>query len=75
MAALPYVTAPGNVEKALSAIRKAATPPLVSQDFVKTILGITGGSGNQITAFLKKDLLSAHLGRDFGAIFGGGVVG
>jgi hypothetical protein len=54
MSALPYVTAPGNVEKALSAIRKAATPPIVSQDFVKTILGISGGSGNQITAYLKK---------------------
>jgi hypothetical protein len=26
----------------------------VSQDFVKTILGIKGGSGNQITAYLKK---------------------
>jgi hypothetical protein len=54
MAALPYVTAPGNVEKALTGIRTAATPPTVSQDFVKTILGIGGGSGNQITAYLKK---------------------
>jgi len=54
MAALPYVTAPGNVEKALNAIKSAATPEAVSQDFVKTILGIPGGSGNQITAYLKK---------------------
>ena len=54
MAALPYVTATGNVEKALKGIRTAATPESVSQDFVKTILGIKGGSGNQITAFLKK---------------------
>jgi len=54
MAALPYVTAPGNVEKALAGVRTAATPPTVSQDFVKTILGISGGSGNQITAYLKK---------------------
>jgi hypothetical protein len=54
MSALPYVTAPGAIEKALIAIRTAATPPTVSQDFVKTILGITGGSGNQITAYLKK---------------------
>lgn len=54
MAALPYVTATGNVEKALKAIKAAATPDSVSQDFVKTILGIKGGSGNQMTAFLKK---------------------
>lgn len=54
MAALPYVTAPGNIEKALRGIKTAATPESVSQDFVKTILGIKGGSGNQITAYLKK---------------------
>lgn len=54
MASLPYVTAPGNVGKALTAIKSAATPEAVSQDFVKTILGIPGGSGNQITAYLKK---------------------
>lgn len=53
-AALPYVTATGNVEKALKGIKSAATPESVSQDFVKTILGIKGGSGNQITAYLKK---------------------
>jgi hypothetical protein len=54
MSALPYVTAPGNIEKALRAIQSAATPSTVSQDFVKTILGIPGGSGNQMTSFLKK---------------------
>jgi hypothetical protein len=54
MAVLPYVTATGNVEKALKAIKAAATPESVSQDFVKTILGIKGGSGNQMTAYLKK---------------------
>jgi hypothetical protein len=54
MASLPYVTATGNVEKALLAIKTAATPESVSQDFVKTILGIPGGSGNQMTAYLKK---------------------
>jgi hypothetical protein len=54
MAALPYVTATGNVEKALKGIKTAATPDAVSQDFVKTILGIKGGSGNQMTAYLKK---------------------
>lgn len=54
MSGLPYVTAPGNIGKALKGIKSAATPEVVSQDFVKTILQIKGGSGNQITSFLKK---------------------
>lgn len=54
MASLPYTTAPGNVERALRGIKTAATPPTVSQDFVKTILKIPGGSGDQITAYLRK---------------------
>jgi hypothetical protein len=54
MAALPYVTATGNIERALKAIKSAATPPSVSQDFVKTILKIKGGSGNQMTSYLRK---------------------
>jgi Family of unknown function (DUF5343) len=54
MAALPYVTAAGSIERALKGIKTAATPAAVSQDFVKTILGIKGGSGNQMTAYLKK---------------------
>jgi len=54
MANLPYVTASGNVTKALTAIATAATPPSVSQNFVKTILKIPGGSGDQMTSFLKK---------------------
>lgn len=54
MAALPYVTSPGNIDKAFLGIKKAAVPEKVSQDFVKTILKIPGGSGAQITSFLKK---------------------
>jgi hypothetical protein len=54
MVALPYVTAPGNIDKALRGIKSAATPESVSQDFVKTILQVPGGSGNQATSFLKK---------------------
>lgn len=54
MASLPYVTAPGNVTKALTGIAQAATPDRVSQDFVKEILKIPGGSGNQMAAYLKK---------------------
>jgi hypothetical protein len=42
------------LRKALKGIKTAATPESVSQDFVKTILGIKGGSGNQMTAYLKK---------------------
>jgi hypothetical protein len=54
MAGLTYVTAPGNIEKALIGIRAAATPDQAAQDFVKNILKIPGGSGNQMAAFLKK---------------------
>jgi hypothetical protein len=54
VASLPYVTAPGNVTKALNGIADAATPGRVSQDFVKAILKIPGGSGDQMTAYLKK---------------------
>lgn len=54
MANLPYVTSAGNVTKALQAIAAAATPDAVSQNFVKTILKIPGGSGDQMTSFLKK---------------------
>ncbi|MEE3650125.1 MULTISPECIES: DUF5343 domain-containing protein [unclassified Brenneria] len=54
MSTLPYVTATGNIERALSGVKQAATPISVSQDFVKTILNIPGGSGNQITSFLRK---------------------
>lgn len=54
MSSLPYVTAPGRIESALLGIKSAATPDRLTQDFVKTILKIPGGSGDQITAFLKK---------------------
>ncbi|MDH0124304.1 DUF5343 domain-containing protein [Brucella intermedia GD04153] len=54
MSNLPYVTASGNIKKALEGIARAATPPKLSQDFVKTVLKIPGGSGDQMTSFLKK---------------------
>lgn len=54
MANLPYVTAPGNVTKALNGIAEAATPDRISPDFVKEILKIPSGSGNQMAAYLKK---------------------
>lgn len=54
MATLPYVTASGNIRRALDGIVSAATPERVTQDFVKTILQIPGGSGDQMTSYLKK---------------------
>jgi hypothetical protein len=54
MANLPYVTSPGNIDRALNQIKKAPVPERISQDFVKTILKIPGGSGTQITTFLRK---------------------
>lgn len=54
MASLPYITSPGNISKALNGIKNAAVPDVVSQDFVKTILKIPGGSGDQTTSLLKK---------------------
>ena len=54
MSALPYISSPGNIDKALNGIRQAAVPETVSQDFVKTILKIPGGSGAEMTSFLKK---------------------
>lgn len=58
MALLPYVTSPGNIDKALAGIKRAAVPDRVSQDFVKTILKIPGGSGAQMTSFMRKIGLS-----------------
>lgn len=54
MTTLPYITSSGNIDKALAAIKTAAVPERVSQDFVKTRLKIPGGSGDQMTSFLKK---------------------
>lgn len=62
MAKLPYVTSPGNIAKALEGIKSAAVPQRISQDFVKTILKIPGGSGDQITTFLKKIGFTDHSG-------------
>ena len=53
MGTLPYITTPGNIVKALNGIKSAAVPDRVSQDFVKTILKIPSGSGDQMTSFLK----------------------
>ena len=51
---LPYVSSPGNIRKALDGIISAGVPERVTQDFVKTVLRIPGGSGDQMTSYLKK---------------------
>lgn len=54
MTTLPYITSPGNIDKALKGIAAAGVPEKVTQDYVKTILKIPGGSGTQMTTYLKK---------------------
>lgn len=54
MSNLPYLASPGNIPKVLDAIKRAPTPPKVSQDFVKTKLLIPGSSGDQMASFLKR---------------------
>ena len=54
MTNLPYIASLGNIPRALDGIIQAPVPDRVSQDFVKSILKITGSSGDQVTSFLKK---------------------
>ena len=54
MAKLPYTTSATGITRALEQIKIVATPVTVSQDFIKTVLGIKGATGNQITSFLKR---------------------
>jgi Family of unknown function (DUF5343) len=80
MSNLPYVASPGNIPKALDAIKRAATPPKVSQDFVKTKLSIPGSSGDQMATFLKRigfsnsDGSPTDLYRDFRTDHGGAAL-
>ncbi len=50
----PYVTACGNITKALEKIKTAQTPPRFTQDFLKTKLGLTGGSARPLIPFFKR---------------------
>lgn len=63
MGTLPYVTSPGNIEKAFNTIKAAAVPERISQDFVKNFLKIPGGSGDQMTAYLRKIGFAASDGK------------
>ena len=58
---LPYVTAYGNIEKALERIKTAQTPPRFTQDFLATKLNLKGGSARPVIPFLKR---SGFLGSD-----------
>ena len=53
-AKLPYVTASGNITKALEKIQPAATPDRFTQDFLSTKLGMPGGSARPVIPFLKR---------------------
>lgn len=51
---LPFVTAYGNVTKALERIQTAATPPRFTQDFLAAKLDLKGGSAKPVIPFLKR---------------------
>jgi hypothetical protein len=51
---LPYITAYGNINKALEKIKSAATPDRFSQDFLEKTLGMTGGGSRPVLPFLKR---------------------
>lgn len=51
---LPYVTAYGNITKALEKIQQAATPDRFTQDFLATKLGLKGGTPKPVIPFLKR---------------------
>jgi len=51
---IPYVSAYGNITKALQAMQKAQTPDRFTQDFLATKLGLKGGSARLVIPFLKK---------------------
>ena len=50
----PYLASPGTAAKALEKIKSAATPERFTTDFVHTVLGIKGGTGNAIIPFFKR---------------------
>jgi Family of unknown function (DUF5343) len=58
---LPYVTAHGNITKALERIKSAETPPRFTQDFLATTLDMPGGSARPVIPFLKR---TGFLGSD-----------
>jgi hypothetical protein len=51
---VPYLTAHGNLSKALERIKTAQTPPRFTQDFLETKLNLKGGSARPVIPFLKR---------------------
>jgi hypothetical protein len=58
---VPYMTAYGNLTKALERIKTAQTPPRFTQDFLETKLNLKGGSARPVIPFLKR---TGFLGSD-----------
>jgi hypothetical protein len=58
---VPYLTAHGNLTKALERIKTAQTPPRFTQDFLETKLMLKGGSARPVIPFLKR---TGFLGAD-----------
>jgi len=53
-AKVPFVTAYGNIAKALEKIRAAQVPPRFSQDFLASKLDMPGGSARPLIPFFKR---------------------
>ncbi len=53
-AKIPYVTASGNITKALEKIQPATTPERFTHDFLSTKLGMSGGSARPVVPFFKR---------------------
>jgi len=51
---LPYSTAPGVLKKALDAIITAERPDKFNNNYMATVLALTGGSARQVPPFFKK---------------------
>jgi len=50
----PYMNSTGLVSQILNKIKTAQTPPIFSQDFLKTVLGFSSGSAMAFIPLLKK---------------------
>jgi hypothetical protein len=51
---LPYVTATGNITRALEKIKQAETPGRFTQDFLATTFDMPGGTAKPVVPFLKR---------------------
>ena len=51
---LPYVTAPGNIDKVLRGIQRCDVPGRINAGFVSEVLDIRGSSARQIVLWLKR---------------------